>query len=217
MSEKALLLIDLQKESGFGIKGMDEVIANAKLLIEACRERGIPIIYTRQINRSDRIGLSNGEPIDDGGQPIYYNDSTSAIDIFDEIKPEAEDIVIDKYRWSGFFETHLESTLKSLGVKNVLIGGVVTDGCLMTTVFDGYFRDYQMNIVKDLCAATNEGAHMSSLLIMANWIYDLRVLRTAEAIRYVQGDPFKAWTPSQPDSLPFTPETMREQFEKLNG
>lgn len=217
MPEKALVLIDLQKESGFGIEDIDEVINNTKLLIEACRERGIPIIYTRQINRSDRVGLSNGEPIDGEEQPIYYNDLTDAIDIFDEVKPELGDIVIDKYRWSGFFETNLEGTLKSLGVKNVIIGGLVTDGCLMTTVFDGYFRDYQMNIVKDMCATTNAGAHMASLLIMANWIYDLRVFNTSEAVNYVQGDSYKAWTAAHPDSLQFTPETMREKFEKLNG
>lgn len=215
MPDKALVLIDLQKESGFGIEGLDDVINNTKVLIEACRQREIPIIYTRQINRSDRIGLPNGEPIDEENQPIYYNDSTDAIEIFDEVKPESGDIVIDKYRWSGFFETNLEGTLKSIGAKHVLIGGLVTDGCLMTTVFDGYFRDYQMNIVKDICATTNEGAHMASLLIMANWIYDLHVFNTAEAVNYVQGDSYKAWSAPHPDSLQFTPENMRVKFKKI--
>ncbi|GAA0609174.1 hypothetical protein GCM10009001_28320 [Virgibacillus siamensis] len=215
-TKTALVLIDVQKESEFGIKGIEEAVDNTKELIVQCRKLGIPVIYTRQINREDRIGLSNGEPLTDEGKPIFYNNGTDAADIVDKIKPGKQDIVIDKYRWSSFYDTSLDLMLKSMGIKHLIIGGFVTDGCLMTTVFDAYFRDYQVNLVKDICGATNEGAHISSILIMANWIYDLAIYDTAEMLNRLSGEPYNCWQSDYPDQLQFTPENMRQIFDKLN-
>lgn len=214
-SDTALVVIDLQKESGFGLFGMDEVVRNTQRTIEACRAAGIPVIYTRQINRHDGVGLSLDEPCHASGEPLYYADNCDSIDILDEVAPEDGDIVIDKYRWSAFFETSLDLMLKSLGVKRLIIGGVVTDGCLMTSVFDAYFRDYRLQLVHDMCTASNEGAHMAALTIMANWVYALEVLDTDNMIACLGGGDYTAWQASEADALPFAPETLRETFGKL--
>ncbi|WP_026702147.1 cysteine hydrolase family protein [Salibacterium aidingense] len=213
--QSALVLIDLQKESNFGLLNMEDVMKNAGQLIDACRQFDIPIIYTRQINRKDQAGLSKNEPLKADGTPYYYASHTENVEIFDEIKPRDEDIVIDKYRWSAFYETSLDLMLKSLGVNNLIIGGVVTDGCLMTSVFDAYFRDYHIHLIKDICSSSNEGSHMASLLIMANWVYNLEVYETPEFIKRLKDQPFQHWTCERPDSLPFTPETMRESYQHL--
>lgn len=216
-NKTALVLIDMQKESEFGIEGMDAVVNNAKWLIAECRKIGIPIIYTRHINRKDTIGLSNEEPLTEDGKPMFYNNETDAVDIIDKIKPEKHDIVIDKFRWSSFYDTNLDLMLKSMGVKHLIMGGFVTDGCLMTTVYDAYFRDYQVNLVKDMCGATNEGAQMASILIMANWVYDIAIYDTSEMIKKLAGKPYKCWESSYPDQLQFTPENMRQVFHKFNS
>ncbi|WP_017431200.1 cysteine hydrolase family protein [Vreelandella jeotgali] len=214
-TDTALVVIDLQKESGFGLFGMDAVVRNTRRTIAACRAAGIPVIYTRQINRHDGVGLSLDEPRHASGEPQFYADNRDSIDILDEVAPEDGDIVIDKYRWSAFFDTSLDLMLKSLGVKHLIIGGVVTDGCLMTSVFDAYFRDYRLQLVHDMCTASNEGAHMAALTIMANWVYALEVLDTDNAIARVGGGDYTAWQASEADALPFEPETLRETFGKL--
>ncbi|HET7577897.1 MAG TPA: isochorismatase family cysteine hydrolase [Bacillales bacterium] len=217
LKKTALVLIDMQKESNYDIVGLDEMIHNAQFLIEQCRSTDIPVIYTRQINRNDTIGLSNNEPLNSDGSPVYYDAGTNAIEIFDSLKPASTDIVIDKYRWSAFFETSLDLMLKSLGVEHLIIGGLVTDGCVMTTVFDGYFRDYQINLVKDMCGTTSVGAHMSSILMMANWIYDLHIFETAEMVKKIKGEDYHSWKPAAPDQLHFTPENMREVFREFRN
>lgn len=211
----ALVLIDLQKESNFGLQ-MDQVISNAKTLIDGFREKNIPIIYTRQINRADGIGLSKGEPLNDDGTPFFYNAASESIEIFDEIKPLETDIVIDKYRWSAFHETSLDLTLRSLNVENVVIGGVVTDGCLLTSVFDAYFRDYNIHLVKDICGSSNEGSHMASLMMIANWVYTLKMYDTPNILKRINGEKYHAWESDKVDSLNYTPENMRDIFNKLN-
>ncbi len=216
LNKTALVLIDLQKESNFGIHGVSEVVTKAKSLIKECRKLNIPIIYTRHINRSDKVGLSNGEQLKEDGTPLFYSSNTDNIEIFDEIAPKRDDIVIDKYRWSSFHDTSLDIFLKSLGAEHLIIGGFVTDCCVMTSVFDGYFKNYQVNLVKDMCATTNEGAHMASILIMANWVYDLKIYNTDQLIKKLNDQPYRAWTSPGPDTLKFTPENMRETFKKLD-
>lgn len=215
-NDTALILIDLQKESNFGLQNLDNVLANTNELVQNCRELDIPIIYTRQINRSDRVGLSIGEPLEKDGAPFYYNTKKGNHEILEEVAPMNNDIIIDKYRWSAFHETSFDLVLRSLGVKNLIVGGVVTDGCVMSTVYDAYFRDYNVHLVKDMCAASNEGAHMSSLLILANWVYNLEIYNTKHMIKKLQGKEYSNWKCEEADSLQFTPENMREMYKKLD-
>src|SRR5690625_4406991 len=114
MRKTALLLVDLQKEGGTSdVVGMDAILDNAATLAKKCREMGIPVIYTRHINRGDGLGLANKEPMNEQGEPVYYHDQTVSIEIADEVRPGEKDIIVDKYRYSGFFESNLELMLKS--------------------------------------------------------------------------------------------------------
>ncbi len=135
----ALLLIDLQNEGGTSdVVGMDHILQNTATLIERCRQLEIPILYTRHINRADGIGLANREPVDAKGEPLYYHDRTASIEIADLVKPALGDIIIDKYRYSGFYESNLDLMLKGLGIRHLIVGGVLTDVCVLSTFMDAY-------------------------------------------------------------------------------
>ncbi|OWZ84923.1 isochorismatase family cysteine hydrolase [Natranaerobius trueperi] len=214
-NETALLIIDMQYESNFGIEGVDEAIANAKSAIETAREFDIPVIYTRQVNRYDNIGTSLYEPTDENGKPIFYTSDKKNVEIFKEIYPKDDEIVIDKYRWSAFHETSLDLFLKDIGVKNIIIGGFVTDGCVMTSAFDAFFNNYKVTLVKDMCKTTNEGAQMSSILIMCNWIYGLEVINTSEVVKKIKGEKYRAWNWRKPDEIKFSPESLAQHYKDL--
>ncbi|WP_246811892.1 cysteine hydrolase family protein [Oceanobacillus polygoni] len=218
MKKTALLLIDLQKEGGTSdVVGMDGILQNTAELIRACRTMKIPVIYTRHINRSDAVGLANGEPLNEDGTPSYYNSNTDSIEIPDMIKPEATDIIIDKYRYSGFYESNLDLMLKGLGVKHLILGGVLTDVCVLATAMDAYYRDYQINIVEDMCGTTTEGAHMAAMLMMANWIYDIKIFETKQLRKKMNGENYQLWESTAPDQLQFSPENIKEVFSKLKS
>ncbi|MBA9028409.1 cysteine hydrolase family protein [Peribacillus huizhouensis] len=217
MKKTALLLIDLQKESGTSnVVGMNDIVKNAKTLVSICRKHGIPIIYTRHISRADAIGLANKEPVNENGEPIYYHSGTDTIEIIDEIKPQENDIIVDKYRYSGFYESSLDLMLKSLDVKHLIIGGVLTDCCVLATVLDAYYRDYQVNLVKDICGTTTTGAHMAATLMMANWIYDLKVYDTTHIVKRLIGEEHHGWEATCPDQLQFSPNNLKEIYSKLS-
>ena len=214
-NKTALVLIDLQKESDFGLINMDSVVTHTQKIVEVAREKQMPIIYTRHINRQDGIGLSSGEPLNEDGTPYFYDSGTENIEIWDEIAPQKEDIVIDKYRWSAFFETELDLLLKSMGVTDLIVGGVVTDGCVMTSVYDAYFRDYNVRLIEEMCTASNEGSHQAAILNMANWVYNLKIYNTDNMLKKIQGEKHHYWASDKVDSKQFTAETLKEQIENI--
>jgi ureidoacrylate peracid hydrolase len=90
-------------------------------------------------------------------------------DIIAELKPMEGDIVIYKTRFSGFYNTNLDATLKQLGIKNLLVTGCTTSVCVESTVRDATFRDYSPIVLED-CTAEPMGNdfprsnHQASLL-----------------------------------------------------
>lgn len=212
----ALLLIDLQNEGGTSaVPGMDRIIKKTADLIKVCRQKKIPIIYTRHINRGDGIGLANREPVDQNGEPLYYHTDSNSIEIISDLRNQPGDIIVDKYRYSGFHESSLDLMLRSLNIKNLIVGGVLTDVCVLSTVMDAYYRDYQIDLVKDICGTTTDGAHMAAVCMMANWVYDISIFDADQMCNKLSGESYHFWKSNEPDELQFTPDNLREVYDKL--
>lgn len=214
-SQAALLLIDMQKESRYGIEGIDEAVAAAQGVIAACRTAGIPVVYTRHVNRRDGVDVSIGEVFDTQGLPVYYRADTDSITILDALEPQPRDAVIDKHRWSGFHGTSLDLILRSHGARELFIGGFTTDCCVLTSVYDAYARDYRVSLVPDMCAATNMGSHRAAVLMMANWVYGIEILSSGELVKKIAGESYQSWRATAPDQKQFTAETLQDSYESL--
>jgi nicotinamidase-related amidase len=90
------------------------------------------------------------------------------------IAPEADDYLIKKQHYSGFFETHLESLLKELGARNLVTVGFDSLVCLHGTVLDALYRNYRVIVLRD-CVGTTEHVETREGG-WANWL----------AIRYIE-------------------------------
>lgn len=213
----ALLVIDMQKESKYGIEGMAEAVDAAAEVINACRSQDIAIIYTRHTSRADKRGLINGDVLDDHGSPTYYRSDSDTHEVLDEIAPHAGDVVIDKYRWSGFHETSLDLILRTAKVEKLIVCGFVTDCCVLTTVFDAFARNYGISLVKDACASTNSGAHKSAVLNMANWVYEIEIIDADQMVQKLTGQPHKSWVAKAPDQMAFASHRLDEAYAALSA
>lgn len=72
-----------------------------------------------------------------------------------------------KRRYSSFFQTDLDLTLKDLGVHQLVVFGVVTNICVRSTVHDAFFNGYEVVVPQDCCAATGPREQESSLYDIA--------------------------------------------------
>ena len=62
--------------------------------------------------------------------------------LVDELTPQEGDIVLPKPRYSGFFNTPLDSILRSRGIRHLVFTGIATNVCVESTLRDGFFLEY---------------------------------------------------------------------------
>ena len=169
----ALLVIDMQNDLchpegvyrriGFDITACQAVIPRIKGLLDAARVRRIPVFYSVSFVREDLVG--GGVHVE--ARPFLkkqgLREGTWGAQIVDELKPQAEDLVIHKNRSTCFYGTNLEIFLKSLGRDTLLVTGVATNVCVEHTIRDAAVRDYRVVLVEDCCAARDEEMHRASV------------------------------------------------------
>ena len=125
----------------------------------AAKRAGLPIVYLtnylspalneRHEWRNLSLRTMNVDVLEAWPEP---NDILVFSDI---IAPEEGEYVIKKQFYSGFFETHLDSLLRSLNARNLVAVGFDSRICLGTTVIDAMYRSYRVIVLRD-CTSTGE-------------------------------------------------------------
>ena len=152
----ALLVIDMQN---FFHRIAQPILGNILRMIQSCRERNVSIIFTQH---------GHNDPASDGGvlgdwwgQVIVKG--TEDWKFLPEIKIEPKDIILPKKRYSAFFETDLDKTLRSKGIQELIISGVMTNLCCETTARDAFMRDYRKVFMIDGTATGRGELHLATL------------------------------------------------------
>mgnify|MGYP003396748941 FL=1 len=214
-NNNALLIIDMQQEDGFVLENLDTVVTHTAALLESARLRQVPVVYTRHINQADGSDLPRGEPRAADGGPSSYRAGTRQVEIIERLAPRPDELVVDKGRYSAFHRTDLDSQLKALGVDTLIVCGVLTDVCVLGTVFDAFALGYRIRLVSDACTTTTQAGHYSALLIMTNWVYALEILTGAQCLRALDGEDYLSLIPGQPDEFAYQPHELESTIARL--
>ena len=152
----ALLVIDLQN---YFQQIVQPVLGNIQNVIQFCRQKNIPVIFT-QHGHAD--AASDGGVLREWwGEVILHG--TKDWKFIPEMEIESKDLVLQKKRYSAFFETDLEKFLRSKGIKDLIISGVMTNLCCETTARDAFMRDYRVFFLIDGTATGKEDHHLATL------------------------------------------------------
>jgi nicotinamidase-related amidase len=155
----ALLVIDMQDEfvqphsTPYWIPEATRQVPLIKKLIAACRHHAIPVIFTvfsRTNSYLDRPASGKFMPnrfpdmdIDQSGYFIKGN-------VWKELKPQKDDLVIHKPSYGAFYDTPLETILKNLNRDTIIICGTMTNFCCGTTARQGYERGFKVVFGSDV-------------------------------------------------------------------
>jgi nicotinamidase-related amidase len=185
-AHSALLVVDMQRdfcESGgaFDELGVDlsmypPLIPRIARMIAGARRAGVQVIFIQmtvlpgrlsespaQIRFNLRLHLSSHGEV----EPLRYAaDGSVGQEILPELAPADGDVVVKKYRSSGFWGTNLDMLLRSNGIESVVVTGCTTEGCVESTARDALFNDYYVVIVEDCVASDDRAQHEASLLLM---------------------------------------------------
>jgi len=145
MPKKAVIIIDMLNDFVTGdlkCERAERIIPNLKRLIEAAREKGVPVIYANDAHYPEDF-----EVVRRWGKHAIKG--TPGAEVIPELKPAEKDYIIEKRTYSGFFETGLDSLLRSLGVETVILCGLHTHICVRHTAADAFFRGYKIVVAKD--------------------------------------------------------------------
>jgi len=168
----ALLVVDMQNAyaseggyldlAGFDVGGAAAVIDKIVLAVEAARRAGVTVVFFR--NGWDADYVEAGGP----GSPNWWKSNalktmrdrpelqgtllakgTWDYALVDRLQPQPGDIVIEKPRYSAFYNTALDSLLRARGIRNLAFCGIATNVCVESTLRDGYHREYFGVLLED--------------------------------------------------------------------
>jgi bifunctional isochorismate lyase / aryl carrier protein len=140
-----------------------ELSRNLARLRAACREHDVPVVYTQQPADPERArrGLLN----DVWGPGLVRNPEQASI--LPALAPQAGDRVLEKTRYSAFFDTELLELLRHSGRDQLWIGGVYAHiGCMLTAAH-AFMHDVRAFLVADACADFDRAAHEQALRYVA--------------------------------------------------
>ena len=163
--ETAILVVDMQNAyasaggyldlAGFDIGGAERVIAQSAKVLDAARAAGLPIIYFQ--NGWDPDYVEAGGP----GSPNWHKSNALRTmrarpelrgkllarggwdhALVEGLAPKPGDIRLDKTRYSGFFNSQLDSVLRARGIRNIVFVGIATNVCVESTLRDAFHLEY---------------------------------------------------------------------------
>ncbi len=164
-AETALIIVDMQNayashggyldHAGFDVSGAAPVIDKISEAAAAARAAGMQVVFFQ--NGWDPDYVEAGGP----GSPNWHKSNAFKTmrrkpelygkllakggwdyDLVEALKPGPNDIVLSKPRYSGFFNSQLDSVLRSRGIRNLVFVGIATNVCVESTLRDGFFLEY---------------------------------------------------------------------------
>jgi ureidoacrylate peracid hydrolase len=171
-SETAVIVVDMQNAyateggyvdiAGFDVGGAAAAVTQTKKVLDAARAAGITVVFFQ--NGWDKDYLEAGTP----GSPNWHKSNalktmrarpelagtllakgTWDYAIVDDLMPQPGDLVIPKTRYSGFFNTNIDSILRARGIRTLVFVGVATNVCVESSLRDAFHLEYFGVVLKD--------------------------------------------------------------------
>jgi ureidoacrylate peracid hydrolase len=133
------------------------MVDHIKPALEAARRIGLPIIYLNNSNqmvateRSEFGSLlvrTHGLTVEERWETDPAEFRFSSL-----IEPQPDEYIVRKQMYSGFFDSCLDTLLRNLRIRNLVVVGFATNACVLGTLHDALYRNYRIILLRDGTAA----------------------------------------------------------------
>jgi ureidoacrylate peracid hydrolase len=152
---------EIDQRFGYYFEQLERVaLPNMRRLQAAFRTAGIEVMYT-VIESLTRDGRDRS--LDYKITGFHVPKGSWDASVLDAIAPAADEIVLPKTSSSVFISTNIDYVLRNLGVRQLVIAGVLTDQCVESAVRDACDLGYLVTLVTDACATQSQERHDGTL------------------------------------------------------
>lgn len=171
-AQTAVVVVDMQNAyaspggyldlAGFDLSGAQRAIVGIQKAVAAARQAGVPIVWLQ--NGWDDRYVEAGGP----GAPNWHKSNALKTmrrrpelagtllakggwdyELVDALQPQPGDLRVPKPRYSGFFNSTLDSALRSRGIRTLVFTGIATNVCVESTLRDGFHLEYFGIVLED--------------------------------------------------------------------
>lgn len=154
-------------------------LPNMRLLQAATRKAGVEVLYT----------VIESLTLDGRDRSLDYKITGFHVpkgswdgQVLKEIAPQGDEIILPKTSSSVFVSTHIDYILRNLGVRQLVILGLITDQCVESAVRDACDLGYLVTLVPDGCATYSQERHDASLKAIAGYCRQVGAAALVEEI-----------------------------------
>lgn len=161
----ALIVVDMQNiwvhpRGARYLPMSEDIVPRMQELLQFCRARQVPVIYLHTTKRKDLadVGIfADIKPQTHDADDEWSNfEGSPGAELYEPVQPADGDILVKKFRYSGFYGTQLENLLRALGRDTIAITGVATNVCCDSTARDGAMRDFKVLFLSDCSASFSQ-------------------------------------------------------------
>ena len=165
--EVALLLIDVIND--FDFPEADQLLKYARRMAKdllrlkrRAQEAGVPVIYV-----NDNFGRWKSDFRHTVEHCVRNGHGRDVVKL---LRPEESDYFVLKPKHSGFFSTTLETLLRYLGTKTLILSGIAGNFCVLFTANDAYMRDFNLFVPRDCTVSNTKKENESALRLMKKFL-----------------------------------------------
>lgn len=156
----AVVVVDMLEGNYEYFTGPDRnevrIVEPVRDFLKECRRRGIPVIFACD-------SFLENDFIFSGRMKSHAIRGTAGVAPLADLGVETSDHILEKRRFSAFFKTDLDQTLRTLRVDTVAVCGINTHFCVLATALDAVGNDFHALFLEDLCAAHKTEIHENCL------------------------------------------------------
>ena len=166
----ALVIIDMENDfcaegAVLETPGARQLVPIINQLAGWARQRGMPVVWTYEEHRPDRSDYGIELEYD----PVHCLEGGEGVRLLAGLEVAPGDLHLHaKRRYDCFHGTELDLLLRCRRAENVILCGVTTHQCVMSTAFSARHRDYRVLLPRDACAGVSAAYHAAALFCLSD-------------------------------------------------
>lgn len=159
-SNTALLVMDMQVGIVAMLPQAATIVNNTARAIAKARDQKIPVIYVVVGFRQGSPEISmNNKSFAASKERFESVDMAEFVKVHEGLKPQNNEVVVTKRRFSAFTGSDLEVVLRAYGAQHLVLTGISTSGVVLSTLREAADKDYRLTVLSDCCADGDEEVH----------------------------------------------------------